>query len=296
MSRPIVEAILAIAFLAVMDSVIKGLVARYPVTEVAFVRYVVGSLTMLCLVAWKRPGWPRPDTIRANAVRALLVIATAVCFFYALGALPLAETLVLSFLSPVFTSLFAAVLLKERIDLRVVGALAAGFGGVLVIIFGKSAPADAPNAAWFGGSLLGVLAVLTSSVTYSASNVLLRSRAQRDPVLIIVAIQNFAPCLMLATPALVFGRMPDRADLPALMVLGLLGVSGHLLLARAYAKVQAVRLAPLDYTALLWAVIIGYAAYDEVPSAATAIGAVMILGAAFIASRRPTTPAAAVTP
>jgi drug/metabolite transporter (DMT)-like permease len=101
---------------------------------------------------------------------------------------------------------------------------------------------------------------------------------------------------MLATPALVFGRMPDRADLPALMVLGLLGVSGHLLLARAYAKVQAVRLAPLDYTALLWAVIIGYAAYDEVPSAATAIGAVMILGAAFIASRRPTTPAAAVTP
>jgi drug/metabolite transporter (DMT)-like permease len=287
MQRPILEAVLGIAFLSIMDSVIKGLVAVYPVAEVAFVRYLVGSVVMICATAWLRPGWPRAETIRANAVRAVLVVVTAMSFFYALGQLPLAETLVLSFLSPVFTSLFAALILKERIDLRVVGALASGFCGVVIIVAGKAGSPDMPDGGWFGGSLLGVAAVLLSSVTYAASNVLLRARAQRDAVLVIVAIQNLAPCLMLATPAIVLGRVPETADLPALLVLGFLGVSGHLLLARAYARIEAIRLAPLDYTALVWAVLIGYAAFGEVPSLATGFGAAMILGAAFLAVRRP---------
>ena len=287
MQRPILEAVLGIAFLSVMDSVIKGLVAVYPVAEVAFVRYLVGSAVMICATAWLRPGWPRAETIRANAVRAVLVVVTAISFFYALGQLPLAETLILSFLSPVFTSLFAALILKERVDLRVVGALAAGFCGVVIIVVGKAGTPDMPKGEWFGGSLLGVAAVLLSSVTYAASNVLLRARAQRDAVLVIVAIQNLAPCLMLATPALVLGRVPETGDLPALLVLGFLGVSGHLLLARAYARIEAIRLAPLDYTALIWAVLIGYLAFGEVPSLATGLGAALILAAAFLAVRRP---------
>jgi S-adenosylmethionine uptake transporter len=92
---------------------------------------------------------------------------------------------------------------------------------------------------------------------------------------------------MLATPALILGGAPRTADLPALMVLGLLGVAGHLLLARAYAQVQAVRLAPLDYTALLWAVLIEYFAFAEVPKPEAGLGALLILGAAFLAGRRP---------
>ena len=67
---------------------------------------------------------------------------------------------------------------------------------------------------------------------------------------------------------------------------GLLGVGGHLLLARAYAQVQAIRLAPLDYTALIWAVLIGYFAFDEVPQPAAGLGAVLIVSGAWLASRR----------
>jgi S-adenosylmethionine uptake transporter len=63
-------------------------------------------------------------------------------------------------------------------------------------------------------------------------------------------------------------------------------VAGHLLLARAYAKAEAARLAPLEYTALLWAVVLGLVFFGEVPSLATLGGAALIVGGALIASRR----------
>ena len=287
MSRPILECLIGIALLSVMDALIKGVVANLPVIEVAFLRYVVGSFVMAGIAAVQQPGWPRPDTIRANAARAVLVVITATCFFYALGVLPLAETLILSFVSPLFTALLAVLLLGERLNARILAAIAAGFGGVLIIVLGSHGGWDegllASTPAY---SLWGVAAVLVSALTYSASNVLLRARAQRDPVILIVLIQNVAPALMLAIPAWVVWRMPTGDEALRLALVGMLGVGGHLFLARAYAKAEAIRLAPLAYTALLWAVVIGFFAFAEVPTIWAVVGAVLILTGALVGSRR----------
>lgn len=270
-----------------MDAVIKGLVATLPVVQVAFLRYVVGSAVMIAVAAVARPGWPRGDTVRANAARAVLVVLTATCFFYALGVLPLAETLILSFVSPLFTALLAVLLLGERMNARITAALAAGFAGVLVIVLASHLPSEQrPVSGEAETALLGVAAVLVSAFTYSASNVLLRARAQRDPLLLIVLIQNVAPALMLAVPAWLFWRAPDGHEAALLLAVGLLGVAGHLLLARAYAAAEAIRLAPLDYTALIWAVVIGFLFFAEVPSTWSAVGAVLIMAGAFLGSRR----------
>lgn len=287
MSRPVLECLIGIALLSIMDAMIKGLVATLPVVEVAFLRYVVGSCVMIGIAAVRQPGWPRPDTIRANAVRAILVVVTATCFFYALGVLPLAETLILSFVSPLFTALLAVLLLGERLNGRILAAIAAGFGGVLIIVLGSHTGGEGPASTGLGGqSLWGVAAVLVSALTYSASNVLLRARAQRDPLLLIVLIQNVAPGLMLAVPAWWFWQAPSGDESVRLVLVGLLGVGGHLFLARAYAGAEAIRLAPLDYTALLWAVVIGFFAFAEIPTVWAFLGAVLILAGAFIGSRR----------
>jgi S-adenosylmethionine uptake transporter len=286
-SRPVLECLIGIALLSIMDAMIKGLVATLPVVEVAFLRYVVGSCVMIGIAAVRQPGWPRPDTIRANAVRAILVVVTATCFFYALGVLPLAETLILSFVSPLFTALLAVLLLGERLNGRILAAIAAGFGGVLIIVLGSHTGGEGPASTGLGGqSLWGVAAVLVSALTYSASNVLLRARAQRDPLLLIVLIQNVAPGLMLAVPAWWFWQAPSGDESVRLVLVGLLGVGGHLFLARAYAGAEAIRLAPLDYTALLWAVVIGFFAFAEIPTVWAFLGAVLILAGAFIGSRR----------
>ena len=279
MRHPFVLAILGIALLSVMDALIKGLIARLPVFEVTWLRYLVGSAAMVIILCVARPGWPSGESIRANLVRAVLVVVTATTFFYALGQLPLAEVLVLSFISPVATVFFAALLLGERLDRRVAAALASGFAGVAVIA--------APNLIGrdVGGSLSGVVAVLVSAIGYSATNVLLRARARRDPLVTIVAIQNIAPAFMLAAPGAWVWTTPASGDALQIGAIGLFGVSGHLLLARAYAKAEATRLAPFDYTALLWGAAMGFAVFDEIPTLLLLAGGLLIVLAAWLASR-----------
>jgi drug/metabolite transporter (DMT)-like permease len=275
----IAEALAGLALLCAMDALIKGVAQRFPVFEVAFARYLFGSLLILGLAAVARPGWPSAETLRANGLRALLVVITATTFYYALARLPLAETIALSFLSPIFVALAANLVLGETIDRRIVSGLGAGFAGMLVIVAGQTGLS-------FGGSFSGVAAVLVSAVTYALSMVLLRARARTDPVVTIVTIQNVAPAAILLVPALLVWQQPSPADWDVLTLLGTLGVLGHLLMARAYAKAQAARLAPLEYTALLWASLFGFAFFGEVPTPTTLAGAALIIGGAVVASRR----------
>jgi len=275
------EALAGIAVLSVMDALIKDVAARYPTFEVAFMRFVFGSLGILVVLAVARPGWPSRETVTVNGLRAVLVVMTATTFFYALSALPLAETLALSFLAPVFIALLGAAILRERLDRRVLGALGAGFAGMLVIVGGKIG-----GGGLSGASLLGAAAAVASAVTYALAMVLLRARAAKDPVVTIVALQNVVPALILGVPAALVWTTPNARDLGVFAVIGLLGVCGHLLLARAFAKAEAARLAPLEYTALIWAVGLGLVFFGETPTLATLGGAALIVGGAVIASRR----------
>ena len=127
---------------------------------------------------------------------------------------------------------------------------------------------------------------MVAAVTYALAMVLLRARAAKDPVVTIVALQNAVPGLILLVPAWFVWVPPTGPDLALFAVIGTLAVMGHLLLARAFAKAEAARLAPLEYTALIWAALIGYASFGEVPTLATFAGAVLIIGAALMASRR----------
>lgn len=279
---PAARAAAGIALLSVMDAIIKAMAAPYPVFEVAFLRFVGGVLVVSSVLAAMRPGWPSRETLLANGLRSVVGVVTATSFFYALGQLPLAETLVLSFLSPMFIALFSTLLLKERVDGRILLALVAGFAGTLVVVFGQGGGEGGAHAR----SSTGVIAALTSAVTYALSLVLLRQRAQRDPFLHIVAIQNFGPALLVSPFAVWVWRWPQASDLGWFLLMGCLGVSGHICMATAYAKAEAPRLAPLEYTALIWATVLGYAFFGEIPTLATIMGGVLIIGAALLTTRR----------
>ncbi|QFU15691.1 DMT family transporter [Microvirga thermotolerans] len=277
---PALRAAAGIAVLSVMDAVIKGMAAHYPIFQVAFLRFACGTLVATGVVAAVRPGWPSRETVAANLLRSVAAVVTAVSFFYALGQLPLAETLVLSFLSPMFIALFGMLMLREKVDGRIVLAIAVGFGGTLIVVLGQS---DAAQAA---RSWSGVGAALLSAVTYAFSLVLLRQRAQRDRFMHIVFFQNIGPCVLVAPFALLVWQPLNGPHLAWFMVMGVLGVIGHILMATAYAKAEAARLAPLEYTALIWAAAIGYGVFSEIPTWATLGGGTLIVLAALLTSRR----------
>jgi len=274
-------AIVGVAILSVMDALIKGVSARVPVLEIVFLRFFFGSLTALFVIAWARPAFPTRETILVNSARALLIVFTAVCFFYALSVLPLAETLALAFLAPVFIAVFGALILREAIDGRVVVALAAGFAGVLVIVYGKADMGTLDD-----GAILGALAALASAVTYALAMVLLRARARKDSLVVIVSLQNMVPALILIAPAGFVWVTPEAFDWGMLAAIGILGVAGHLLLARAFSRAEAAKLAPLDYTSMIWALLFGYIFFAEVPTLYTFAGSGLIILGALVASRR----------
>ncbi|MBM1169857.1 DMT family transporter [Microvirga arabica] len=277
---PALRAASGIAVLSIMDAVIKGMAAFYPIFQVAFLRFACGSLIVAAVVSVMRPGWPSRETVIANSMRSVIAVVTAVSFFYALGQLPLAETLVLSFLSPMFIALFGLLMLKERVDVRIIGAIAIGFAGTLVVVLGQTEEANSARS-WGG-----VAAALTSAVTYALSLVLLRQRAQRDKFLHIVVFQNIGPAILVAPFALFVWQPLDLMHLGWFMLMGALGFMGHMLMVTAYAKAEAARLAPLEYTALIWAVLIGYGVFSEIPTWATLGGGILIVAAAMLTSRR----------
>ncbi|MEE1657331.1 DMT family transporter [Microvirga sp. CF3062] len=277
---PALRAASGIAVLSIMDAVIKGMAAFYPIFQVAFLRFACGSLIVAAVVSIMRPGWPSRETVIANAFRSVIAVVTAVSFFYALGQLPLAETLVLSFLSPMFIALFGLLMLKERVDIRIIGAIGIGFAGTLIVVLGQTEEANSAR------SWTGVAAALTSAVTYALSLVLLRQRAQRDKFLHIVVFQNIGPAILVAPFALFVWQSLDLMHLGWFMLMGLLGFMGHMLMVTAYAKAEAARLAPLEYTALIWAVLIGYGVFSEIPTWATLGGGLLIVAAAAMTSKR----------
>ena len=282
LARTVAVAVAAEGLLTLMDALIKLLSARYPTLQIAFLRYAFGLVGAVAYVAWSPPGRPTREAVLYNGVRALIIVVTATTFFFALARLPLADAIALSFIAPVLIALLGALLLGERLDWRIGVALAAGFAGMLLIVGGKMGGAGFDREA-----AIGAAAVLVSAVGYALNIVVLRHRATRDPLSQIVLFQNLGPALLLAIPVLWVWTPLTAGDTVLFAVLGTLGVAAHTMLAHAFSRIEAARLAPVGYVTLIWGVIFGLLLFAEVPGPATLAGAALIvLGTALTQRRR----------
>ena len=273
------RAIVGIALLTLMDVVIKAQMQQHPFIVALFMRFAMGGVCALAVLALVRPAFPTRASVIGNTIRIPVVVLTAGSFFYSVSTLPLAEALTLSFLAPVFVALLGAVILKERLDGRILQALGFGLAGMLVMVWPRL-------QGGITGAELGVAAALFSAVSYAFNLILLRRIALKEHPAIIVLFQNAGPALCLVIPAWLYFVPMSGGDLLAYLCAGALGVAGHLSLTSAFARAPASRLAPIEYTALLWASGLGFLAFGEVPLWTTYAGAVLIVAGAFAVSRR----------
>ncbi|MCP4562264.1 MAG: DMT family transporter [Bosea sp.] len=273
------RAALGIALLTAMDAVIKAQMQQHPFLLALFMRFAAGAVCAIIVVAVLRPKRPTRTSLIGNSARIPLVIVTAGSFFYSISVLPLAEALTLSFLAPVFVALLGALILKERLDGRILQALGFGLAGMLVMVWPRL-------QGGVTGAELGVAAALVSAVSYAFNLILLRTIAVKEHPAIIVLFQNAGPALCLAWPAYYVFQPMSAGDLFTYLCGGALGVAGHLSLTSAFARAPASRLAPIEYTALVWASLLGWFVFNEVPLWTTYAGAALIVAGAFAVSRR----------
>jgi drug/metabolite transporter (DMT)-like permease len=283
-ARPAVPFMVATAAMLVfttMDAVVKAVPAGLPTIQVVAMRFTLGVPLVLLALWWARSGWPTRASWIANAPRGVLTIASTFLFFTALRRLPFAETLALSYLSPLLVALLAALILKERLRADVMIGIGLGLGGVAIIAWGPLSEVDG-----FSGDAVGIAAVIGAAFTYALNTVLLRRQAQRDSAGAIVLILHIVPAL-LAIPFAVADWQPPSVQLWAVFALvAALGVSGHYLLTWAYGRARAGILVVVDYLALPYAALVGFVFFGEIPALAVWFGAGLIVAACLLVTRR----------
>lgn len=285
-----------VAMFCAMDAAMKHLVsaAGYPALMATFWRYV--AALPVILLFWWHDG--RPAISRAmlppHLLRGAVIAASAVLFFQALALLPLAEAVTFAFVAPLLIPPLAALFLGERMEARSMIAGLFGFAGV-AIAAGPDADGLAPDR------LLGIGAVLASALLYAFAMVLTRMLAPRDGPSRLSLLGAFVPALVLLPFVVVLvpagARLPAAADAGWFLAAGALGAAALQLIARAYARAEAQVLAPFEYTALLWAAILGWALFAEPLAPRTVLGAAIIAAACLWQARRgpsaaPSAPAA----
>lgn len=287
---PIAVVALGILLLCVLDTFMKTLLLSYGTAFAVTARYLSGGLWAVMFFVLFRERLPSARSARANLLRAFVVVFTAFSFFYAIAHLPFAEAIAITFTSPIFIALLGRLILNEPIGGHVVLAVLLGSAGVVVILGGRISP-----EALDWRVLDGVIAALLSAMSYALATVLMRKQTAHDSTLTIVALQNvFAAAISLPFGALQW-TMPDRGDLLLILGAGLFGTVGHCAMAWGYARAEAARLGALEYTAFVWAALLGWAFFNETPTPIVLVGAVLIVTGAIAASwgvRRRPAPAA----
>lgn len=276
--RPVLMAALGVGILSCMDATMKAVSAAYPLGQVVGLRYAFGAMFGLAGFLALGGTWPSGEAIRRNFTRAVVVLATAACFFTALARLPLAEAIALTFIAPLLMALLGRLILREPLSPRSLIGIAIGLGGVAVIARGQE------MAATHAFDLVGLVAALACAFFYALSLVLMRKQSAQDSTITIVALSNVLAALLILPVMAVQWQPPTPWHVALFAMAGLLGTLGHLCMAWAYSRAHAGRLGILEYTAFLWGSIFGFAFFAEVPSGWTLAGAAMIVMACLFAA------------
>ena len=279
---------LGLGSLSLMDAFVKTLGADYSVPQITFMRYLLGLVAVLPLVLIARPERPTWSVVRANMTRGVILLCAAVSFFQAIQYLPLALATTLFATAPILIVAMGSLFLGEPITRRSVAAIAIGSVGVAIICVGSLTANDLKIDV--SQMTIGLALAFVATTFYAIGVITIRARAQQDHKVMIVLLQTSGSCIV-AAPFGFAGWQPiEVGDWGSFIMLGILGTSGFLLLSSALARAAVAKLAPLEYTAFLWASLWGFLFFAELPRATTIGGAFFIIAAGLIIVRQDHTP------
>jgi drug/metabolite transporter (DMT)-like permease len=265
---------------AVMAALVRYLGAGYPVGQVVFFRSAFAIVPVVIIYALRgeleaaiRTGRPL-----GHAGRGLSAIGGMFCNFSSLARLPIVDATAISFATPLVTVAMSAIFLKERVRIYRWSAVVVGFIGVLVMLAPHLDVGHSTAMATSAGAV-GAMFGITGAFFNASSTIQTRRLTVSETTSSIVFYFSLM-CAVAGLCTIPFGwNSPSTAELAALIAIGLCGGTAHLLLTESYRHAPASLVAPFDYTSMLWALLIGYLVFDEIPSVLIFVGAGIIAGA-----------------
>lgn len=276
--RAVFYMVAAVSALAVLDAGVKWLTADYPVPQIAFLRYLVGlALALGLALRLGGLGTLRTRRLPGHLLRSALNLATMLTFYFALKLMPLADAIAIAFAAPLFMTILSVPLLRERVGPRRWSALVVGFAGVVIILRPSGAGLD-PAA----------LLALASALLYALTGISSRQLSTTEPSHTILFYYSVS--VLIATGAMLPWQWvtPPLADLSIFLLVGVAGSFGQFFLNQAFRYGEISFLAPIEYTALLWAILFGFLLWGEVPSWSVLGGAALVVASSLYIVHRET--------
>lgn len=259
-------------FFTVHDAAVKILVVAIPVWQILFFR----SVTILagCGLSFGRnvygDAWRSP-VFRPMLFRSFLIFASWLCFYTAARDLQLAELTTIYFAAPIIVTVLSVLILKEKVPLSRWLAVVIGFVGVYF----------ACNPASLGFSR-PVLLVLTAAFGWGLAIVLMRKIALQEKSVVQMVLNNGFFLITAGVPSLFMWQMPSWWQAMLLVVTGAVAGFAQFTLYEGMKRAPASVIAPFEYTSLVWAFVLGYALWSDVPRPEVVVGAVLIVGAGLL--------------
>jgi drug/metabolite transporter (DMT)-like permease len=271
-------------FFAVNDAMVKFIGGEIHPVQMALFRYAIGFVLLAPMFARLGRAGLRTKRPWLHAARAILACSAQAGVFYAVVHLPLADATAISFSRPLFVTALAVVLLGETVGWRRWAATGIGFVGVLVMM--------RPGQTGFDSA---ALVAVVCAIAFGLSLILIRILAATDPPLRILFYYHVIGVVMFAGPSAWLWEDPTAIQWPILFLIGVLTTVAMICFVRAFATGEASVVGPMEYVRLVYAALIGYVVFSEVPDAVTGIGAAIIVAATLyvarveaMAGRRPT--------
>jgi drug/metabolite transporter (DMT)-like permease len=262
--------------MSIVDAVSKALVGGYSLAQIMFFTRAAGPVFAVALalaqggvltLATRRMGW--------HVVRSIASATTAVTFVAALRLLPLADTVAITFVSPLIMSALSVPMLRERVGPRRWAAILVGLVGVVVVL--------QPSGAGFGlGPLLALAAAFTYALSLNISR--LMSDTESSP-----SMMFWFSVFMLVGSGLLMPfdwQTPGLFDASLFALLAVSATLGQYFVIQAFRYGQVSLLAPLEYSALIWATAFGFLFWQEFPTPTVLLGAaIIILSSLYVVQR-----------
>ena len=243
--------------------------------EIAFFRSFFGMLAALPLLLKHGPGLLRTTQLPRYVVRCVLGTLSMFCGFWAIGHLPLAQAVSLSYSTPLFVTIAAVIWLGEQVRVRRWSAVVLGFIGVLIIVRpGTTEFSTASLVAVSAAVISGIVAIQIKQLSYT------------EPADRIVLLTTIFWVPLSFVPALWVWEWPHGIVWLWVVLAGVLGTGGHMLWTRALKLGDVSALTPISFMQLPIVVVFGYLLFGEELDRWTLLGAAIIFGAnGYIAHR-----------
>ena len=274
--------VISVSFFVLMAALIKESSKMVPAGEAVFFR----SFFSLPIIF----GWLWLSGQMASGLKVVsffdhfwrgLVGTVAMAFmFLGLGLLPLPEVTAISYSAPILTVVFAAAMLREKVRLIRFTAVFMGFIGVLIILYPRLSVISLEQK--FSFESQGALYVLLGATFMALAHIFIRKLTKTETASAIVFYFTISSCFWSALTVPFGWVIPNMFTFGILILAGLLGGFGQIFLTTAYKYSEASMVAPFEYISILFAIVLGYFVFGELPSLTVLVGSLVVISAGIL--------------